>query len=182
MKKRIICLYGGPGAGKSTTCAHLFALLKQKGYDCEMNREYIKDWVWEDRAIIPGDQVYLFAKQSRKERTYILKNIEYIITDSPLILNHYYGLKFDKYEKEFKTCKELLKQHHQFCKDNDYKVEHFVINRVKEYNPNGRFQTKDEASLFDIEITDLLDNMKVKYDNVDGDENAAKNILKLLGE
>lgn len=180
--KKIICLYGGPGCGKSTTCAHLFALLKQKGLDCEMNREYIKDWVWEGRELIPGDQVYLFAKQSRKERTYILKNLDYIITDSPLILNHYYGLKFDKYEQKFHTCKELLKQHHQFCIDNDYKVEHFVLNRSKDYNPNGRFQTESEAKELDSEITSLLDEMNIKYHKINGDSEAANSILKILGE
>lgn len=49
--KRIICLYGGPGTGKSTTCAGLFYKLKIEGYNCEMNREYIKEWVWESAEL-----------------------------------------------------------------------------------------------------------------------------------
>lgn len=46
--KKIICLYGGPGAGKTTTSAGLFFKLKSMGHTCELNREYVKDWVWEN--------------------------------------------------------------------------------------------------------------------------------------
>ena len=81
--KRIICLYGGPGTGKSTTCAGLYYKLKMTGYNAEMNREYVKEWVWEGRNIQTGDQTYFFAKQARKERLYILQGLDFIITDSP---------------------------------------------------------------------------------------------------
>ncbi len=37
--KKIICLYGGPGAGKSTTAAGVYHHLKMLGFNCEMNRE-----------------------------------------------------------------------------------------------------------------------------------------------
>lgn len=40
--KKIICLYGGPGCGKSTTMSLVFGLLKQLGKSGEMNPEYIK--------------------------------------------------------------------------------------------------------------------------------------------
>ena len=66
--KVIVCLYGGPGTGKSTTGAALYARFKQADYNAEMNREYIKEWVWEGREVKPGDQTYFFAKQARKER------------------------------------------------------------------------------------------------------------------
>jgi len=38
--KKIVCLWGGPGTGKSTTCAGLFSKLKQQKFNVEMNREY----------------------------------------------------------------------------------------------------------------------------------------------
>src|SRR6266850_242904 len=116
--KKIICLWGGPGTGKSTTAAGVFNLLKKAGYNAEMNREYIKDWVWEGRKISDGDQVYITAKQLKKERTYIQKQLDFIVTDSPVALCTFYGDIYDKYEKEFGACKVIVKQHHQFCKDN----------------------------------------------------------------
>lgn len=177
--KKIICLYGGPGSGKSTTAAGLFYEAKRSGLNCELNREYVKDWVWEDRKIQPGDQTYYFAKQARKERIYMQKGLDLIITDSPLILTHYYGMLFDPFEQTSNTSLVMLKHHHEICKYYGYKVEHFVINRTKEYNSAGRLQTKEEAIEIDKGILNLLNVMDIKYDVVDY-EDAPKTILEQL--
>lgn len=163
MSKKIICLYGGPGSGKSTTAAGVFYRLKELGFNCEMNREYVKGWAWEGRKVQSGDQTYFFAKQSRTERILMREGLDYIITDSPLLLTHYYGLKYDEYEQRFNTSEIMLKHHHEFCKDHGYKVEHFVLERHKPYNPAGRWQTEDEAISFDVEIRALLDKKGIKY-------------------
>lgn len=180
--KRIICLYGGPSCGKSTTCAGLFYNLKLAGYECEMNREYIKDWVWEKRTPQPGDQSYMFAKMARKERLYMANNIDFIITDSPLILTHFYGLKYDKFEQMFNTSLSMLKNHHEICKANGYKVDHFYINRAKKYSNTGRYQTEDEAKQYDKEIKDMLALLGIKYVNVSGDKDCVSNILEFIKE
>ena len=39
----VINLFGGPGCGKSTTMARLFADLKARGYNVEMVSEFAKD-------------------------------------------------------------------------------------------------------------------------------------------
>ena len=176
--KKIICLWGGPGTGKSTTCAGIYAKLKQLGYDSEMNREYVKDWVWEGRTILDGDQVYITSKQARSERIYMNSGLDFIITDSPLALSIYYGNKYDKYEREFGACGNIIKQHHSLCKDLGYKVEHFFLNRIKEYNPNGRFQTEDEAKLIDSELLQILKDLNINYETLNCDENVIDNIVK----
>lgn len=178
--KRIICLYGGPGSGKSTTCAGLFYKLKLLDYNCEMNREYIKDWVWENREIKGGDQTYIFAKQARKERIYIEQNLDFIITDSPLILTHFYGMKYDSMEQKYNTSLNMLKNHHGFCKDNNYKIDHFFINRVKQYNPAGRNQDEITAKEFDKGIKQLLITNNIKYKEINGDETAVDQILEYM--
>jgi pantothenate kinase len=43
-KTTIINVYGGPGAGKSTSAAYLYYLLKVAGKNVELVREYVKDW------------------------------------------------------------------------------------------------------------------------------------------
>jgi len=176
--KKIICLYGGPGSGKSTTAAGLFYELKMRGFNCEMNREYIKDWVWEGRKFDEGDQTYFFAKQSRKERILIRNGLDFIITDSPLILTHFYGLKYDWMEQNFNTSEIMLKHHHEFCKKYGYKTEHFILQRTKDYNPAGRFQSETEAKKFDSEIQALLDAKEIKYSIIAG--NPVETILNTM--
>lgn len=178
--KRIVCLYGGPGSGKSTTCAGLFYNMKLLGFDVEMNREYVKEWVWEGRSIQEGDQPYFFSKMARRERIYMKNDVDYIVTDSPLVLTHYYGLKYDPMEREFNTSLMMLKNHHQICKNMGYKVEHYFITRSKTYNPNGRYQTEDEARQIDYEIREMLERLGIRYQLIDY-KDAVNDILQDLG-
>lgn len=178
--KKIICLYGGPGSSKSTICAGLYYRLKLLGYNCEMNREYIKEWIWEDRDIKEGDQSYFFAKQARKERVYIMNGMDFIITDSPLILTHFYGLKSDPFEQKYNTSIQMLRNHHGFCRDHGYKVEHFFLNRPNSYNESGRLQSLDEARKCDIEIAAMLDDFKISYESIDCNDDTVDVILGKL--
>lgn len=164
--KRIICLYGGPGCGKSTLSAGIFYKLKTLGYNCEMNREYVKDWVWEERGIRPGDQTYFFSKQARNERIFMENNLDFIVTDSPLLLTHFYGLKYDMFEQQSNTSLIMLKHHHSVCKHYGYKVDHFLLSRHKKYNPAGRNQDEETAKQFDVEIQGMLDKLGIKYTQV----------------
>lgn len=173
-------MYGGPGTGKSTTCAGLFYKLKLEGYNCEMNREYIKEWCWEDRDVLEGDQTYFFSKMSRKERIYIKNSLDFIITDSPLILTHFYGLKYDPYEQKYNTSLNMLKNHHEFCKENGYKVEHYFLTRFKEYNSAGRYQDEAQAKQLDVDIKEMLDSLNIEYKTIDADNHAVDNIIKDL--
>lgn len=43
----VVNLFGGPGCGKSTTMARLFADLKTRGLNVEMVSEFAKDLVYE---------------------------------------------------------------------------------------------------------------------------------------
>lgn len=48
MKTLVVNLFGGPGTGKSTLSANIFARLKMDGVDVEMAPEYVKEVVWEE--------------------------------------------------------------------------------------------------------------------------------------
>lgn len=62
MKTKIINLIGGPGVGKSTLAAEIFAELKKKGKSAELALEYAKDQVWDENLRILKDQLYIFGK------------------------------------------------------------------------------------------------------------------------
>jgi thymidylate kinase len=175
--KRIICLYGGPGCGKSTTAAGLFYQLKLDGYECEMNREYIKDWAWNNIHPADGDQSYIFAKMARKERIYMANNLDFIITDSPLILTHFYGMKYDKFEQKFNTSLSMLKNHHAICQENGYKVDHFYLRRAKPYSSSGRYQDAEQAMSCDIEMKDMLNEMGISHKTILADRFCVSRIM-----
>lgn len=164
--KRIICLWGGPGTGKSTTCAGLFNIFKKAGFNAEMNREYVKEWVWEGRKIHDGDQVYISAKQAKKEASYIRQGVEIIITDSPIALTTFYGSIHDKYEREYNASRLIVKQHHSLCKDHGYKVDHFFLVRQKAYNPSGRLQDEIAAREYDERIKTFLQEFPINFETV----------------
>jgi hypothetical protein len=178
--KKIICLWGGPGTGKSTTCAAVFAKLKQLGYNAEMNREYIKNWIWEKRAVLPGDQVYITAKQARNEVIFMRQGLDFIVSDSPLALTTFYGDIYDKYEGLGQACRAIVKQHHLICKDLGYKVEHIFLKRMKAYNPSGRNETEATAREYDEKIKTFLENYPINYKIVTCDETAVDQIVALV--
>lgn len=180
--KTIICLYGGAGTGKSTACAGVYARFKENDYNAEMNREYVKEWVWEDREIKPGDQTYFFAKQAKTERRYMAKGMDVIISDSPLVLTHFYGLQYDPFEKSHNTSLKMLEQHRSITCHYGYKVEHIFLERTKVYNPAGRLQTEEEAKEYDVKIKDMLDNLGIKYETFQSSKTVSQEIYDFMIE
>lgn len=89
MTTTIINLSGGPGSGKSTTAAEVFARMKHANLSCELITEYVKAWAWRGTPIGPWDDIYITAKQLRRESACYGK-VDYVITDSPLWLGAIY--------------------------------------------------------------------------------------------
>ena len=90
---RRINFYGGPGCSKSTTATAIFSELKKLGHNIEYVSEYIKTWAHQGKVPKDFDQLYIFGKQLYKEAR-ILPHVDYIITDSPVLLNVCYAGKY----------------------------------------------------------------------------------------
>lgn len=140
----VVNFYGGPGVGKSTMAAGVFSALKQKGINTELVREYAKDVVWEGRSHILSNQIYIFAKQLKRQSD-LSGKVDVIITDSPLLLSLIYG---ENYSECFKN---LVRE--EFTKFNNMNI---FIRRAKEYNQAGRVQTLEEAQTIDGRIFTML--------------------------
>ena len=180
MSKKIICLYGGPCSGKSGIAHELCGLLKKSAFQAEINEEKVKDWIWENRPINQGDQHYIFAKHCKKERDLVRNSIDYIINDCPLLITHYYGLKFDEFERDYNTSRHGLKQHHEFVKFKGYKCEHFFLDRPDHYSEIGRFQTKQESEKIDLEILELLREFNINYQRFQTQKDTASKIYECI--
>jgi hypothetical protein len=167
----VLNLYGGPGTGKSTTAAGLFAAMKSAGINCELVREYAKDVVWEGSTEILKDQIFVFANQLHRLNVLIGK-VEYIITDSPILLSKMYASLSTMSLSSTTALLELVDAEHKGMHTTD-----IFLNRVKPYNPSGRLQSELEAIEFDATIKSLIPFKH--YVNADAD--APATIMKQLG-
>ena len=167
---KVINLFAGPGAGKSTTRALLFGHLKMLGFNCEEVTEYAKDLFWERHNSLLTDQLMILANQNRRlER--LKGKVDLVITDSPLLLSlHYKTLNYLP-----NTFQSLL-----FELWHTYHNVNFFINRNKPYSVIGRMQTEEEAKKIDIEIKQLLSNNNIDFIPVEADEKIIINITDHL--
>jgi nicotinamide riboside kinase len=169
----IVNLFGGPGTGKSTMAASVFAELKWRGINCELATEYAKEKVWEESFAIFENQVYILGKQMQRI-VRVLGKVDVVITDSPVILVILYNKKLGK------TFDELILQIF-----NSYNNMNYFLMRKKKYLKKGRTQTLEEALELDAQTRDLLDRNNVGYSTVMGERASigliVADILKKLG-
>ena len=152
----LINYHAGPGAGKSTNAAGTFAELKRRGHTAELATEYAKDCVWRNAPAILDDQIYVFAKQRNRIKT-LWGKVDFIVTDSPLILS----LAYMPYELRDSVFGDLVRE--QFLAFESLDV---FVHRTKPYVSEGRLQTEAEARAKDDLIRGLLDASGRPYHTV----------------
>lgn len=154
VKTLVVNLFAGPGAGKSTSMAYIFAKLKSAGFNCEMAPEFAKEKVWENSLDVLNNQIYVFGKQHHTIHR-LLGKVDIIITDSPLLLSIHYGSKCSK------AFKLLVLEEHQKLNNINY----FIV-RSKKYNPKGRLQTEEQSIEIDSKIKNIISENDGIYKNV----------------
>lgn len=145
----IVAMVGGPGVGKSTTAAAVFARLKNEGVNCELVHEVAKDLTWEERHFALGHQALIIAKQLRNyDRLY--GKVDCIVTDTSPLLAHVYA------PSDMKARPQFL----------DYVTEDWRQRRTfdailgrdpsRPYNTAGRRQSEQAAIELDRQINKLV--------------------------
>lgn len=175
---KVINLLGGSGIGKSTTAAGLFYKMKLNGMNVELVREYVKQWAWDGIQVGEYDQVYLFGKQAKYESK-LYGKVDYIITDSPLLLNpvyeSFYSLNGTSVTEP--SVKLFLKQ----AKDQGVEHINILLKRQKKYDPRGRYQTEAEAKEVDRFLERKLHDWGINYITIEvSDEERVEAIIKMI--
>jgi nicotinamide riboside kinase len=160
VKTNIISLYGGPGAGKSTSAAYLYYLLKTESQNVELVREYVKDWAWEGRKIGTYDQIYFLGKQVRHE-SMLYGKVDWIVTDSPILMNAYYASIYCTPNLGVGIQAATLAAYRQAMEDG-HKHYNIYLNRSKPYIGDGRYQTEDQAKDIDLGVKNMLQKFDIQ--------------------
>lgn len=172
----IVNLWGGPGSGKSTTAAGLFARMKLAGAKVELAHEFAKEVVYKGDLDTLEDQWYVTGHQANRLRRLVGK-VDFVINDSPLPL----GIVYAKppFTRDWFT-EAIWGLYDTFRNTN------FWIQRVRPYAQYGRVQSEAEAHEVDITLKDIYRQANTRHPGrcgliVDGDEGAPEDILYGLG-
>jgi hypothetical protein len=177
-KTKIVNLFAGPGAGKSTIASGLFHELKKRHIKCDAPYEFPKQLAWNESNKEIKDQLYVIANQHRGiVRSYGI--VDYIILDSPLLLSLAYR---DNYTSEYPANlygesfeRMMLDIHNQY--DN---INIFLERPEKTHESEGRFH--DEKMSFDLDkkIMSILKNNNINFIKIKVNEQTINSILGLV--
>jgi nicotinamide riboside kinase len=159
-----ICFYGGPGVGKSTLAARVYAELSRAGVvTTELVREFCKPWAYEGQKMDHFDQVYTFANQLWAEHRLFKAGVEVIVTDSPVLLQCVYTHKL---HSEIGHALQAVAFHYEQA----YPSLNFLVQRKTPYRRAGCFQDEPELQELDDRIKAWVDNWNLNYLLVNPDE------------
>lgn len=144
---KVINLFGAPCAGKSVLATDLYSLMKKQYMSVELVTEYAKDLHYEGHTSESLDPITVFAEQYRRVNR-LEGKVEYIITDSPLLLSAYYATLIN-YPREFTDLVKVISG--KFHNENFY-----VTRKDHRYDPNGRSQDEAGANKIHEDLTKFL--------------------------
>lgn len=175
-KTLCVCLYGGPGTGKSVQQALIFARLKMWGVDAIMSMEAAKLHVYSgSKEILTQEGLY---GDQLKELNLFNGKVDVIVTEAPLLFNIIYDRTYNnKFDIDW----------HRSVANTYNKFDNFTVmyNRAHDYQQEGRYQ--DEAAA--KEVDKIMRNVLKEYGSIDietepFEENAimvARQVMKRLG-
>lgn len=170
---KLINLFSGPGGGKSTISAGLFYHMKLEHRNVELITEYAKDLVYSDTLnVLKLQQEYIFAEQNRRQ-TILQGKVDWAITDSPLLLSHFYG-------KERNRSNQEAFLHLVTDTFNMYDNVNFFLERPKQFSEHGRDRNLEQSIEIDNALINILETQGAEYIRVPVDDSTIITILRHL--
>lgn len=157
----IINFLGGPGVGKSTAAASLFAYLKQRDVNVELIQEFCKELVYtEDKSL--ENQIFVFGNQFHRQWR-LMNRVDYIITDSPLVLSSIYFEAHYRNNPEFSLDYRDISVKYFDTVFQEFDNLNILIERNTVFQETGRVHSLEESEELDLKIKKKLDFLGEKY-------------------
>lgn len=160
----VINLFSGPSGGKSTTAAGLFYKMKTNQHSVELVTEYAKDLVYSKQIdLLLDQQEYILAEQNWRLHR-LRDQVDWAITDSPLMLSHVYVNDSWPCVTEFKQLVTAM--------FNTYSNYNFFLQRPVYFEDYGRCHDYQQSLEIDHRILDVLreNNIDFTIIPIDGSE------------
>jgi len=168
----VINFFAGPGAGKTSSSFTLASELKWRGINIEYVPEYAKELTWGSEWETLDNQLHVSVEQYKRIKR-LNGKVEFIITDSPIIL----GVNYLKNEHSYKdSFKDVI-----FNCFNEFNNVNYFLYRKKKYLNKGRTETEEESIIIDKKIETFLLLNGIDYTILDGVKDNFKIILNELG-
>jgi len=163
---KIINLFGGPGARKSTIAYGLAYHMKTAALDVELVTEYAKHLHWTNRlADMQDQQEYLFTKQNHILHA-LRGKVDFVVTDSPTFLSYVYS----HYSKAPWQARDAFKAF-VLASFNTYDNINIYLERPESYSHSGRSQSRQEAVELDELTKQALINNRIHYTTLENRDN-----------
>lgn len=164
----VVNLIAGPGAGKSTTAAGLFGLMKMRHLKVELVQEFAKDKTYEKDWSTLSNQFMCAAQQDQRLRR-LLGQVDWCINDSALPLGLAYAVPPFDQDWFTRAVWGLYDTYENF---------NVFIRRVKPYQQYGRAHSEAESQEKDDQLRSIFEG-RIDLE-VDGDDAAPAVIFEAL--
>lgn len=157
-KTYLINFISGPGSGKTTMCALIFANLKLKGFVAEYVQEYAKTLVWTKNFETLNNQYHVTQTQYTLLKM-INGQVDFILTDGPIPQALYYNRhNLDNTSNIEKTEKLIIDSYNKF---NNINI--FLDRGDFVYEQQGRIQTEEESKEIDFILKHMLKQHSIPF-------------------
>lgn len=182
METKIINLFAGPSAGKSSIASGVCHLLKKNHITCDNPYEFAKSLSFDGNFSAIKDQLYVVANQHRNiVRCY--GNVEFVVTDSPILLSLVYKDSYDKETNSYPSrlygnkFDDLILDIHK-----SYECLNIFLKRSDDtlHNDKERLHNTSESTILDDKIEDMLRTNGIVYETINVDNTTSELIYEKI--